>query len=78
MQDPRNEITSVIILLTTAVSPDIQRATLNKYFTPDAGFRHPLCRVDPSYGSRESLLGVYQWYRVMSPKIEASVEHVGE
>lgn len=78
MESPRDEVASVITLLTTAVSPDIQRATLQKYFTRDAAFRHPLCRVDSSYNSRESLLGVYQWYRVLSPKIDLTVNHVGE
>ncbi|KAK7032415.1 hypothetical protein VNI00_013163 [Paramarasmius palmivorus] len=76
MQNPREELKSVVTLLTTAVSPDVQKATAERYLTPDVGFRHPICSVTPGPGSRDSLLGIYQWYRIMSPKIEARVESV--
>ena len=61
MQDPTKEISSVVTLITAAVSPDIQSAAFHKYFTSDAGFRHPLCSVSPAPDSRETLLGIYQY-----------------
>lgn len=61
MQNPLLEIKSVASLLTAAVSPDIQNDAIRKYFTEDAGFRHPLCSVSPGPLSREDILGVYQW-----------------
>ncbi|KAF8881598.1 hypothetical protein BD779DRAFT_1545686 [Infundibulicybe gibba] len=67
MQNPGRDIEGVVRLLTSA-------ATVNKYFTANAGFRHPLCSVTPGPLSRESVLGIYQWYRVMSPKVDLKVE----
>ena len=60
MQDPAREIAEVVTLLTTAVSPDIQKATVEKFFTTDAGFSHPVCAVKRGLNSRESVLGIYQ------------------
>ncbi|KAK0466226.1 uncharacterized protein EV420DRAFT_816800 [Desarmillaria tabescens] len=76
MQHPAHEISSVVSLITTAVAPEIQKAGIQRYFTPDAGLRHPLCAVSPGPGSRERVLGIYQWYRVMSPKVELDVKSV--
>ncbi|KAJ8091753.1 hypothetical protein PM082_020988 [Marasmius tenuissimus] len=76
MEDPQAEISNVVSLLTTASSPEIQDATFERYLTPDAGFRHPICRVDPGPSSRDAVLGIYQWYRVMSPTLEMRVENV--
>ncbi|KIK64208.1 hypothetical protein GYMLUDRAFT_40497 [Collybiopsis luxurians FD-317 M1] len=76
MQDPEHEITSVVLQLTTAESPDIQKAAFEKYVSPDVGFKHPLCYVPPSRNSRETLLGIYQWYRVLSPRIIGKMNNV--
>ncbi|KAJ7747646.1 hypothetical protein DFH07DRAFT_830850 [Mycena maculata] len=76
MQNPVSEISAVVSLLTAAAAPDIQQATFRKYVTSDAGFRHPLCNVTPGPGSRERVLGVYQWYRILSPHIDITVKSV--
>ncbi|KAK0500868.1 hypothetical protein EDD18DRAFT_1146286 [Armillaria luteobubalina] len=76
MQRPAHEISAVVSLITTAVTPEIQQAGIQRYFTPDAGFRHPLCAVSSGPGSRERVLGIYQWYRVVSPKLELDVKSV--
>ncbi|KAG7452038.1 uncharacterized protein BT62DRAFT_881857 [Guyanagaster necrorhizus] len=76
MEHPADEISSVVSLITTAVAPEIQQDGIQRYFTPDAGFRHPLCAVRPGPGSRERILGLYQWYRVMSPKIDLDVKSI--
>ncbi|KAK0209036.1 hypothetical protein DFS33DRAFT_1242386, partial [Desarmillaria ectypa] len=76
MQHPAHEISSVVSLIMSAVAPEIQQAGIQRYFTPDAGFRHPLCAVSPGPGSRERVLGIYQWHRVMSPKVELDVKSV--
>ncbi|KAJ4490634.1 hypothetical protein J3R30DRAFT_3278320 [Lentinula aciculospora] len=78
MQDPKREITSVALLLTTADTPDIQKAAFQKYVTRDVGFKHPLCYVPPSRDSRETLLGIYQWYRILSPKVIGKIHSVGK
>ncbi|PFH49149.1 hypothetical protein AMATHDRAFT_131510, partial [Amanita thiersii Skay4041] len=76
MQDPVKEIKAVVLQLTTASSPDQQKLAIYKYFAPNAGFRHPLCQVDPGPLSRESILGIYQWYRVISPHISMHIDNV--
>ncbi|KAJ7915661.1 hypothetical protein B0H13DRAFT_395553 [Mycena leptocephala] len=76
MQNPSSEVGAVVSLLTAAAAPDIQKAAFLKYLTPDAAFRHPLCNVSPGPGSRDRLLGIYQWYRILSPHIDITVKRV--
>ncbi|KAJ7810863.1 hypothetical protein B0H14DRAFT_2607026 [Mycena olivaceomarginata] len=73
MQNPVSEIGAVVSLLTAATAPEIQKSAFLKYITPDAGFRHPICNVTPGPGSRERVLGIFQWYRIMSPHIDITV-----
>uniref|UniRef100_D8Q780 SigF-like NTF2-like domain-containing protein n=2 Tax=Schizophyllum commune (strain H4-8 / FGSC 9210) TaxID=578458 RepID=D8Q780_SCHCM len=73
MENPAEDIHGVFNALTMAANADVQRAAVNKYFLPNAGFRHPLCRVEPGFLSRDNILGVYQWYRIMSPILEAEI-----
>ena len=44
MEDPAAEITQVIHLLTQS-PPSLQKLALERYFTRDASFTHPLCRT---------------------------------
>ncbi|KAF8639064.1 hypothetical protein AX16_010370 [Volvariella volvacea WC 439] len=76
MQTPSEEIRHVVGLFTMAVSPDIQQAALERYLTPDVEFRHPICAVTKGPMSRETVIGIYQWYRIISPHIELQVKHV--
>jgi len=76
MENPQEDIATIVKLMTVAETPEIQRATIEKYFAPDAGFNHPLCQVKRGHNSRNKILGIYQWYRNMSPKLELEVEDV--
>ncbi|KAJ2918867.1 hypothetical protein MD484_g1532, partial [Candolleomyces efflorescens] len=76
MQNPSEEVSSVILQLATTTSPDVQQAAVYKYMTPDVSFEHPVCSVRSSANSREKLLKIYQWYRVLSPHIDLKVESV--
>ncbi|KAF7986688.1 hypothetical protein HWV62_12699 [Athelia sp. TMB] len=76
MQDPRAELPTIISILTSTPSPSLQRATLHRFYTSDASFAHPVCRVSPGPNSRERILGVYQWYRVLSPVVKADILEV--
>ncbi|KAH9975057.1 hypothetical protein BGW80DRAFT_1299913 [Lactifluus volemus] len=76
MENPTNEIERILQRFMASASPDVQQAAIQKYFTKDAGFRHPLCSVDPGPNSREGILGIYQWYRVMSPRMEVIVDKI--
>jgi hypothetical protein len=77
MENPEEEIAAVVYMFCSSDDPDTQKQAIYDYFTPDAGFRHPLCSVAPGPNSRENVLGIYQWYRVMSPKLEIDVDEVG-
>ncbi|KAJ3505528.1 hypothetical protein NLJ89_g7366 [Agrocybe chaxingu] len=76
MEDPARDIYTVVYQLTATDSPDVQKAAVEKYMTPDVSFRHPLCEVKSSERSRDELLGIYVWYRVLSPKIDSQVDSV--
>ncbi|KAE8414796.1 hypothetical protein BDV36DRAFT_264276 [Aspergillus pseudocaelatus] len=75
MEDPVSEIPTVIQHLTQ--SPPAQQAqTIEKYFTPDASFVHPFCRIQHFRGSRWVVQKIYQWYKVMSPRIEMKIHSI--
>ncbi|KAL9614005.1 MAG: hypothetical protein Q9167_001485 [Letrouitia subvulpina] len=75
MVPPVQEIPRVIHLLTQS-PPSLQRATLEKYFTPSASFTHPFCRTGSFEGSRWLIWCIYRWYKIMSPRIELKVDGV--
>jgi hypothetical protein len=60
MENPEEEIHGVVLLLTSASSPDLQKRTLERYMTPDVAFRHPVCAVESGPRSRKTVLGIYQ------------------
>ncbi|KAL2042474.1 hypothetical protein N7G274_004967 [Stereocaulon virgatum] len=75
MEDPPSEIPHVIHLLTQS-PPSLQRATIEKYFTPNASFTHPFCRTGSFEGSRWLIWCIYRWYKIVSPRIELGVDSV--
>lgn len=76
MENPREEIRGVILLLTSTSSLDLQKRAVERFMTPDVAFRHPVCAVESGPSSRKTVLGIYQCYRVLSPHIEARVNNV--
>ena len=69
-------------------APSDQEAALGSYFLPNASFTHPFCRV-PSFSqlqlpligpleSRQLILAIYRWYRMLSPRIsDLSIDSCG-
>ncbi|KAI1304845.1 hypothetical protein F5Y03DRAFT_395369 [Xylaria venustula] len=88
MENPEKEISNVIHLLTEGNRKQ-QAYAINNYFTEDAYFVHPFCRV-PSFEPRQVRMPfvnshftitsrflvhlIYQWYKILSPKIELQVD----
>ncbi|KAI2782011.1 hypothetical protein F4815DRAFT_443924 [Daldinia loculata] len=84
MDYPEQQIQHIIRGL-TQYSRDDQWSILEDYFLPDAYFVHPFCRV-PSFGdykipftnlttnSRQFVFFIYQWYRILSPDIQLSID----
>ncbi|KAL4926401.1 uncharacterized protein BDV17DRAFT_269771 [Aspergillus undulatus] len=75
MEDPAAEISTVIHLLTQS-PPSLQEETIERFFTPNAEFAHPFCRVWGYNGSRWAVKKIYQWYKIMSPHIDLEVRSV--
>lgn len=84
MENPERQINAVIQGL-CARSMAEQEDTISCYFTPDAYFVHPFCRVpsfsmkafflgDRQFNSRDIIHFIYQWYRILSPHIDIRVE----
>ena len=76
MDDPVREITDVVLRLTQG-SPKVQEQTINRYFTTNASFTHPFCRTGSFEGSRLLIHGIFRWYKIMSPRIEAKINGIG-
>ncbi|KAI4193517.1 MAG: hypothetical protein LQ346_003910 [Caloplaca aetnensis] len=75
MEDPVGEIPRIIRSLTQS-QPSKQRATIETYFTPSASFTHPFCRTGSFEGSRWFIWCIYRWYKIMSPRIEITIDGV--
>ncbi|KAF1979801.1 hypothetical protein BU23DRAFT_548996 [Bimuria novae-zelandiae CBS 107.79] len=75
MENPVKEISGVIHLLTQS-PPSVQRETIETYFTHNAAFTHPFCRTGSSENSRFLIRAIYRWYKILSPKIELTVNSV--
>ncbi|KAL4865392.1 hypothetical protein BDV12DRAFT_200139 [Aspergillus spectabilis] len=75
MEDPVAEVPTVIHLLTQS-PPSLQETTIERFFTPTAEFVHPFCRIWRYNGSRWAVKKIYQWYKIMSPRIELEVRSV--
>jgi hypothetical protein len=67
-----------VIHLLTQSSPTLQQKALERFFTSDASFVHPFCRVPSFEGSRWWILKIFQWYKIMSPRIEMEIHSIGE
>ncbi|KAK8152159.1 hypothetical protein BKA80DRAFT_211647, partial [Phyllosticta citrichinensis] len=72
---PEQEISQVIHLLTQS-PPSVQGETIDKYFTPNATFTHPFCRTGRFKNSRLLIHGIYRWYKIMSPRVDISINSV--
>ncbi|CEO59666.1 hypothetical protein PMG11_04334 [Penicillium brasilianum] len=75
MDNPVAEIRTVIRLLTQS-TPSLQEKALERFFTTNASFVHPFCRVPSFNGSRWWVIKIFQWYKIMSPRIEMEVHSV--
>jgi len=81
MENPIEEVSTLVHTLTQA-TPTKQKDAVYRYFTPSASFTHPFCATGswsldlPFLGtldSRWATLQIYQWYKIMSPRIDLEV-----
>lgn len=76
MENPVEEIPAVIRLLTQSTTPSLQEKAVERFFTRNASFVHPFCRVPSFEGSRWWVLKIFQWYKIMSPRIEMEIHSI--
>ncbi|KAG0247834.1 hypothetical protein BG011_000832, partial [Mortierella polycephala] len=75
-----------VISSLTQGSPTEQEYILKTYFTPNASFQHPFCRVFSFSNVTIPLIGeidsrwviwmIYRWYKILSPRIDLDVHSV--
>ncbi|KAF2799443.1 hypothetical protein K505DRAFT_62869 [Melanomma pulvis-pyrius CBS 109.77] len=75
MENPVKQIPGIIHALTQS-PPSVQREIIDIYFTPSASFTHPFCRTGSWENSRFLIHAIYRWYKIMSPRIDLTVESV--
>lgn len=51
-------------------------SALARFFTRNAAFVHPFCRVPSFDGSRWWIAKIFQWYKIMSPRIELEIHSI--
>ncbi|KIN99182.1 hypothetical protein M404DRAFT_1004860 [Pisolithus tinctorius Marx 270] len=73
MENPEQDLPRIVHLLTSSKAAVVLHETIKRYYTPDASLRHPLSIVESGPTSRDKVLGVYEWYRVMSPGTVATI-----
>ncbi|KAM7204504.1 hypothetical protein V8F20_003620 [Naviculisporaceae sp. PSN 640] len=84
MEHPVRDVRHVIRSLCQG-TPQEQKYAVNRYYLPSASLVHPFCRV-PSFesfkvpglgievSSRDLILSIFKWYKVLSPKIDLEIE----
>ncbi|KAF6237292.1 hypothetical protein HO173_004761 [Letharia columbiana] len=77
MEKPSVEqIKQIVRNLTESDDPVVHKATVEKYFTQNAAFTHPIVDVKPAPHSIDTLKQVYAVYKVLTRKIEIHFTHV--
>lgn len=76
MNNPELELRQIILDLTENDDAAKHKATVDRYFTEDAEFIHPLCTLSSGPGSRESLKSIYAVYKFFTRDIEIDIQKI--
>ncbi|KAG2144446.1 uncharacterized protein EDB93DRAFT_540600 [Suillus bovinus] len=76
MENPQRDFPDVLTTLTTSRNPDDLRAAVNKFYTHNASLQHPFRIVEHGANSSQKILGMYEWYRIISPDTTSNVNSV--
>ncbi|KAG1856973.1 hypothetical protein DFJ58DRAFT_878732 [Suillus subalutaceus] len=76
MQNPQRDLPVVLTGLATSHNPADLRAAVKKFYTPDASLHHPFRIVEHGANSRQKILGMYEWCRIISPNTTSDVDVV--
>lgn len=76
MNSPELELRDIILQLTENKDPKSHKAHVDKYFTKDCSFYHPLATVQSGPHSREQLKNVYTVYKVFAKDIKINIQKI--
>ncbi|KAG1828282.1 hypothetical protein EV424DRAFT_550952 [Suillus variegatus] len=76
METPQRDFPDVLTALTTSRSPADLRAAVNKFYMHNASLHHPFRVVEHGTNSRQKILSMYEWYRIISPDTTSNVNSV--
>ncbi|CCG83620.1 Predicted protein [Taphrina deformans PYCC 5710] len=76
MNNPELEIKAIVLALTESDDAAKHKATVDKYFSKDASFVHPLCTVESGPNSREELKNIYAVYKFFTRDIHIDIQKV--
>lgn len=76
MNSPELELKGIILALTENDDPVLHKTTVQKYFSKDASFVHPLCVVSQGTDSRERLRRVYAVYKYFTRDIHINIQKI--
>lgn len=76
MNNPELEIRGIVLALTENDDAALHKSTVDKYFTKDASFIHPLCTVPAGPNSREHLKNVYAVYKFFTRDIHLDIQKI--
>lgn len=76
MNNPELELRQIILDLTESDDAVKHKATVDKYFTTDAEFIHPLCNLYGGPNSRESLKNIYAVYKFFTRDVQIDIQKI--
>lgn len=76
MNNPELELRSLILALTENDDAERHRATVDRYFTPNVEFVHPLCTLPSGLNSRESLKNIYAVYKFFTRDVCIDIQKI--
>ncbi|KAF8530208.1 hypothetical protein BU17DRAFT_78822 [Hysterangium stoloniferum] len=74
MDNPTQEFIGAVTAIAAASNAVEQADAFNKIFVNNATFNHPLVKVTSGLNSRQRILALYQGYRILSPRVEITIQ----
>lgn len=76
MNNPKLELRGILFALTENDDPVKHKATVDRYFTSDCSFIHPLCTLPAGPNSREQLKNIYAVYKYFTRDIHIKIQKI--
>lgn len=76
MNNPELELRSIILTLTENDDAKKHKATVDRYFTRNVSFKHPLCNLPSGPNSREQLKNIYAVYKFFTRDIHIEIQKI--